>query len=70
MGDCILADRVFTFKEELASLRATLKVPHFTRGKSQVSGKEIDTLRQLSNLRIHAERVIGERNKYSCCRIL
>ena len=31
MGDCILADRAFTFKEELASLGTTLKVPHFTK---------------------------------------
>ena len=55
MGDCILADRGFTFKEELAVVSATLKIPHFTKDKSQLSVKEIDTLRQLSNVRIHAE---------------
>ena len=60
MGDCILADRAFTFKEELASLGATLNVLHFTKGKSQLSGKEVDTSRQLSNVRIHKERVIGQ----------
>ena len=54
MGDCILADRRLTFKKELVSLGATLKIPHFTKGKSQLSGKEVDTLRQLSNV----ERVI------------
>ena len=35
MGDCILADRGFTFKEELASLGATMKVPHFPKGKRE-----------------------------------
>ena len=45
MGDCILADRGVTFKKELASLGVTLKIPHFTKGKSQLSGKEVDTLR-------------------------
>ena len=64
MGDFILADRGFTFKEELASLGATLKVPHFTKGKSQLSEKEVDTSRQLSNVRIHVERVIGEVKKF------
>ena len=63
MGDCILADRGFTFKEELAAVGATLKIPHFTKGKSQLSGKEVDTLRQLSNVRIHVERVIGQIKK-------
>ena len=45
MGDCILADGRVTFKKELVSLGATLKIPHFTKGKSQLSGKEVDTLR-------------------------
>ena len=66
MGDCILADRRVTFKKELVSLGATLKIPHFTKGKSQLSGKEVDTLRQLSNV----ERVIRQTKKFSCCRIL
>ena len=33
MGDCVLEDRGFTFKEDFASLGAILKVPHFTKGK-------------------------------------
>ena len=62
--DCILADRGFNFKEELAYVCATLKVPHFTKGKSQLSGKEVDTSRQISNVRIHLERVIGQLKKF------
>ena len=64
MSDCILADRGFTFKEELASLGATLQVPDFTKKKRQLSGKEVDTLRQLPNVRIHVERVIGQVKKF------
>ena len=62
LGDCILADRGFTFKEELAAV--TLKIPHFTKGKSQLSGKEVDTSRQLSNVRIHVKRAIGQIKKF------
>ena len=64
MGDCILAGRGFTFKEELASFGATQKIPHFTKGKSQLSKKEVDTLRQLPNVRIHVERVIGQVKRF------
>ena len=34
-GDCILADRGFNFREELAAVGATLKIPNFTKGKKQ-----------------------------------
>ena len=30
MGNCILADRGFAFKEELAAVGAILKIPYFT----------------------------------------
>ena len=64
MGDCILGDRGFTFKEELAAVSTTLKIPYFTEGKNQFSGKEVDISRQLSNVRIHVERVIGQIKKF------
>ena len=41
MGDCILADKGFTFKEELASLGATLNVSHFTKGKAGCLGRKL-----------------------------
>ena len=53
----ILADRKFTIEEELAAYGATLTIPHFTRGKSQISAKEVP--KKISNVRIHVERVIG-----------
>ena len=33
MCDCVLADQGFNIKEELSALGATLKIPHFTKGK-------------------------------------
>ena len=63
-GDCILADRGFTIAEELASCGATVKIPHFTKGKTQMSGKEVDASRKIANVRIHVERVIGRLRKF------
>ena len=60
MGNCILADTGFTLKDELAAL----KITHFTKGKNQLSGKELDTSCQLSKFRIHVERVIGQIKKF------
>ena len=39
-------------------------VPHFTKGKSQLSGKEVDSSMQLSNVRIHVGMVIGRVAKF------
>ena len=63
-GDCILADRGFTIGEELASCGATLKIPHLAKEKIQMSGKEVDASRKISNVRIHVERVIGRLRKF------
>ena len=46
-GDLILADRGFNIAETLASHGAILKIPHFTKGKSQVSGNEVDDSRKM-----------------------
>ena len=59
-GDEILADRGFLVREDLASVGATLRIPSFTKGKSQLPGSCVDTSRQLSRVRIHVERVIGQ----------
>ena len=53
IGDCILADRGFNIKEGLSALKTTFKVPSFTKGKKQFSGGEVESSRQLSNVRIH-----------------
>lgn len=64
-GDVVLADRGFTIKESVGVLCAEVKHPPFTRGKPQLSKLEVDTSRQLSQVRIHVKRVIGAvRQKY------
>lgn len=57
--DEVLADRGFLIRDELAACGAILRIPHFTKGKKQLSALEVDTSRQLSRVRIHVERVIG-----------
>ena len=49
MGDSILADRRFTFKEEFAAIGATLKIRHFPKGTNQLSGKEVQYTSTNSN---------------------
>ena len=63
-GDLVLADRGFTITEEVATRGAVLQMPAFTKGKSQLSQKEVDTSRKLANVRIHVERVIGRLRKF------
>lgn len=43
----------------LKSKSTILEFPSFTKGKSQLSGKEVDYSRKVANVRIHIERVIG-----------
>ena len=64
-GDLILADRGFNIAETtLATHGAILKTPHFTKRKSQMSGKEVDNSRKISYVRIHVERAIGRIPKF------
>ena len=60
-GDLILADRGFSIESELAML----KIPSFTKGKKQLTAKEVEKSRQPSNVRIHIERVIGRLRKFN-----
>ena len=62
-GDCVLADRGFLIEEELATRGAVLRIPAFTRGKKQLSAKDVDRSRQIAHVRIHVERVIGQLKK-------
>ena len=65
-GDVLLADRGFDIQESVGLYCATVKIPAFTKGKTQLSGIEVEQTRQIANVRIHVERVIGNiRKKYS-----
>ncbi|KAL3999594.1 NADH dehydrogenase (ubiquinone) 1 alpha/beta subcomplex 1, acyl-carrier protein [Sarotherodon galilaeus] len=65
-GDIVLADRGFDIRESVALMGATLKIPAFTRGRSQLQAKDVEDTRKLAHVRIHVERVIGcLRSKYT-----
>ena len=64
--DEIMADRGFLIQEDLALQGAKLTIPAFTKGKPQLSQKDVELSRQIANVRIHVERVIGLlKNRYS-----
>ena len=66
-GDQILADRGFTLQEDFAlNSGSELIIPAFTRGKKQLSAREIESTRKIASVRIHIERVIGLiKNRYT-----
>ena len=65
-GDVILADRGFTIADDIGVFGAKLEIPAFTRGKAQLSQREVEMSKKLSQVRIHVERVIGLlKNKYT-----
>jgi len=54
----ILADRGFDISESVGAMQATLHIPAFTRGKSQLSALEVEETRKIANVRIHVEKMI------------
>jgi len=63
--DQLLADRGFTMVEEFVTgCVAELLIPSFTKGKKQLSPKEIEVYRKISSVRIHTRRVIGLLKKH------
>ena len=67
-GDLVVADRDFNIADELAFVVATLKIPPFTKGKPQLSQREVELSRDLSWIRIHVERAIGRLKNYKLLR--
>lgn len=63
-GDLVIADRGFDVADELAFIGATLKIPPFTKGKPQLSQREVELSRDLSRIRIHVERAIVRLKNY------
>ena len=58
-GDIVLADRGFNIAEDIAMVQASLHIPVFTKGVSQLSPTEVESTRKLANLHIHVKHVIG-----------
>ena len=63
-GDLVLADGGFNISDELAVCGASLAIPPYTRGKSQLFQREVETLSSLSRVRIHVEKAIGRMKVY------
>lgn len=65
-GDVVLADRGFLIAESVGMCHATLVAPAFTKGRKQLNSDEVERTRDIANVRIHVERVIGMvRGKYT-----
>ena len=66
-GDIVLADRGFDISDTVGSVcNAEVRIPAFTKGRSQLSPLDIESTRKLASVRIQVERVIGVvRQKYS-----
>ena len=58
-GDVVLAYRGFDVADSFALQGATLDIPAFTRGVSQLSSGNVEATHKLANVRIHVERIIG-----------
>ena len=62
----MLADRGFDIRESVGVMCAEVHIQAFTKGKKQLSTKEVESTRKIANVRIHVERVIGSvRQKYT-----
>ena len=65
-GDTVLADRGFDIADDNGVNGGQLAIPSFTRGKSQLTQKEVEFSQRLAKVRIHVECVIGlMNNKYT-----
>ena len=65
-GDTVLTDRGFDISDSVGSYCSILKTPAFTRGKSQLSGIEVEQTRKIANVCIHVERVIRKVFTFEC----
>ena len=54
----------FSTAEDFGVFGAYIEIPAFTRGKTQLSQREVELSKQFSLVRIHVERVIGLMKKY------
>ena len=57
-GDCVMADKGFTIRDELAAVGGRLVLLHFLSGKRQFSQEEAEHNKQIASLRIHVEGYI------------
>ena len=62
----VMTNRGFTIHESVVFKRSELVIPAFTKGKKQLDPLDVEKTRNISDVRIHVERVIGLlRRKYT-----
>ena len=54
-GHILLSDWGFDIQKSVGMMCAEVKIPAFTKGKSQLSATDVQTTRKLAHLRIHIE---------------
>ena len=64
-GDTVLADNGFTIADDLAIFGVKLEILAFTRGKNQLSQRDVELSKQLSKVRIHVGVIGNLKNKYT-----
>ena len=65
-GDTLLAEGGFDIKDSVGLHCSCLELPAFTKGKKQLKPVAVEQTRNIANVRIHVEHVIGNvRKKYS-----
>ena len=57
--DVVLAVRGFDVEVSVAYRCATLNIPAFTKGKSQLPPADVESTHRLANVKIHVEHIIG-----------
>ncbi|CAN7944093.1 unnamed protein product [Ixodes hexagonus] len=67
-GDSVMADRGFLISKEVEAVGATLNIPPFLEGKSQLSLEDEARTRAIAKVRIHVERVIGQMKSFRILR--
>ncbi|XP_037524682.1 uncharacterized protein LOC119401781 [Rhipicephalus sanguineus] len=63
-GDVVMADRGFALTDEMQIQGVRLNTPAFTKGKTQLTNKEVTSTRRIASVRIHVERAINRLKTY------
>lgn len=64
-GDTVLADREFDISDSVGFYCSSLKIPAFTKGKTQLSGIEVEQTRQIANVRIQSLGTLDKNIRFS-----
>ena len=59
LNQLVMADRGFDINACVRLMMATIKMPAFTKGNTQMPAIELERSHKLAHLRIHVERFIG-----------